>query len=132
MNVPGEETEIQMNSADLYREEIITDRRAGLIRRLVPVKSDGLDDSSRAVRFEGQTTILTPGGALPLTFEIEAHTMPEALAKFSGAAQLALAQMLQDLEELRRERASPLIVPGQSGLDVGNLRAPGVSKITRP
>jgi hypothetical protein len=132
MNVPGEETEIQMNSADLYREEIITDRRVGLIRRLVPVKLDGLDDSSRAVRFEGHTTVLTPGGALPLTFEIEAHTMPEALAKFSAAAQLALAQMLQDLEELRRERASPLIVPGQSGLDVGNLRATGVGKITRP
>jgi hypothetical protein len=132
VSAPREIAEIQMNSADLYREDVITDRRVGTIRRLVPVTPDGIDDKSRGVRFEGQTTLLTPAGALPLTFEIEAHTLSEALDKFPGAAQLALAATLQELEDLRRERTSPLIVPGQGGLDLGNLRAPSGGKITRP
>jgi hypothetical protein len=132
MDLPRELTEIRMNSEDLYREEIITDRRVGSIRRLVPVTSDGFDDKGRTVRFEGQTTILTAGGGLPLTFEIEAHTLTEALVMFPEAAQLALTQILKDVEELRRERASPLILPGQGGLDLGNLRAPSGGKIARP
>lgn len=132
MSAPREVSEIRMNSGDLYREEIITDRQVGSIRRLVPVTPGGIDDQSRTVRFEGQTTLLTPGGALPLSFEIEAQTLPEALERFPAAAERALTAMLKDLEELRRERTSSLIVPGQGGLDLGNLRAPSGGKITRP
>jgi hypothetical protein len=69
---------------------------------------------------------------MPLSFGIDAHTLAEALERFSGAAQVALEAMLKELEELRRERASSLIVPGQSGLDIGHLGAPGGGKIRRP
>jgi hypothetical protein len=96
------------------------------------VAPDGTDDKTRPVVFEGQTTLLTPAGPMPLTFEIDAHTLAEALERFPAAAQVALEAMLKELDELRRERASSLIVPGQSGLDLGNLRGPGGGTIRRP
>jgi hypothetical protein len=37
--------DIQIDRAGLYREDIFTDRKAGTIRRLVPVTSDGNTDS---------------------------------------------------------------------------------------
>jgi hypothetical protein len=40
--------------------------------------------------------------------------------------------MLKELDELRHERASSLIVPGQSALDIGNLGGPSGGKIRRP
>jgi hypothetical protein len=98
----------------------------------VPVAPDGTDDKTRPVIFEAQTTLLTPAGPMPLSFEIDAHTFPEALERFSGAAQAALETMLKELDDLRRERASSLIVPGQSTLDIGNLGGPSGGKIRRP
>jgi hypothetical protein len=124
--------ELRMNAANLYREEMFTDRQVGSIRRLVPVASDGTDDTTRTEIFEGQTTLLTPAGPMPLSFEIDARTFAEALEGFSGAAQVALEAMLKELDELRRERASSLIVPGQSALDIGNLGGPTGGKIRRP
>ena len=64
--------EIKLDATQLYREEIFTDRKAGTLRRLVPVKSDGSEDSSRPVLYSGQTQLLTPAGVLPLAFELEA------------------------------------------------------------
>ena len=40
--------EIQMDAANLYREESYTDLKAGSLRKLVPVKADGTDDPARA------------------------------------------------------------------------------------
>jgi hypothetical protein len=40
--------------------------------------------------------------------------------------------MLKELDEIRRERASSLIVPGQSGLDIGQLGAPRGGVIRKP
>jgi hypothetical protein len=125
-------SQLRMNAANLYREETFTDRQAGSIRTLVPVAPDGTDDKARAVVFEGQTTLLTPAGPLPLSFEIDAHTLADALEKFPGAAQVALEAMLKELDEIRRERGSSLIVPGQSGLDIGKLAGPGGGAIRRP
>ena len=124
--------ELRIEAAHLYREEMFTDRRVGSIRRLVPVAPDGIDDKSRTVIFEGQTTLLTPAGPMPLSFEIDAHTFPEALERFPAAAQAALETMLKELDDLRRERASSLIVPGQSALDIGKLGGPSGGKIRRP
>ena len=39
--------EATMDAASLYREEIITDRKVGTIRLMVPVKSDGTPDTAR-------------------------------------------------------------------------------------
>ena len=123
---------IELRMGPLYREDTFTDRRVGSIRRLLPISSDGIDDKTRTVVFEGQTTVLTPAGPIPLSFEIDARTLAEALEKFAGAAKTALDAMLKELEEIRRERASSLIVPGQSGLDIGQLGVPRGGTIRRP
>ena len=61
--------------------------------------------------FVGQTQILTPAGALPLSFEIQAETLAEAIARFGDHAKDALTNTMHRLEELRREAASSIIVP---------------------
>ena len=124
--------ELRMNPATLYREETFTDRRVGSIRRLVPVTVEGADDHTRTVIFEGHTTLITPAGPMPLSFEIEARTFAEALERFPPAAAVALEAMLRELEELRREQASSLIVPGQSRLDLGSLGGSMKGQIRRP
>ena len=77
--------DIQVDRHGLYREEVFTDRKAGTLRRLLPVTAEGAADSSRPVLYSGQTQLLTPGGVLPLSFEIEATTLDEALTRFPAA-----------------------------------------------
>ena len=62
--------------------------------------------------YVGQTQVLTPAGALPLSFEVPAASLDEAVKKFGDLAQQALARTMKRLEELRREQASSIIVPG--------------------
>ena len=116
--------DIQVDRDALYREELFTDRRAGTIRRLLPVTADGLPDASRPVLYSGQTQLLTPGGVLPLSFEIEATSLTEALARFPAAVHAALEQAIEEAREFRREASSRIVVPGVAG---GAL--PGAGKI---
>ncbi len=110
--------EFKLEANDLYSEETITDRRVGTIRRLQPVTADGQPDAGRPVLFVGQTQILTPMGALPLNFEIPAATLREALDQFPVEAQKALEETARELQEMRREQASSIVVPeaGMGGL----------------
>lgn len=103
--------EVQLDSANLYREELFTDRRAGTVRRLTPVTKSGEPDSSRPVLFSGQTQLLTPAGVLPLSFEIPASTLEEALGKFPDGVKVALEQAIDEAREMRREAASRIVVP---------------------
>jgi len=104
--------DIKMTADELYQEEIFTDRRVGTLQRLTPVTRQGEPDSSRSIVFVGQTQILTPAGALPLSFDIDARTLDEAIAGFGQAAEGAVEDTMKRLEEMRREAASSLIVPG--------------------
>ena len=110
-DIPGD-GEIRMSAGNLYREETYTDRQVGSLQILTPVNKDGSTDFSRQQMFVGQTQILTPAGALPLSFEIEAKSLEEAIEKFGDSAQGALTGTMQRLEEMRREAASSIIVPG--------------------
>ncbi|HEX4025942.1 MAG TPA: hypothetical protein VHX52_14765 [Steroidobacteraceae bacterium] len=111
--------DIQLDSAGLYREDIFTDRRAGTIRRLIPVTTDGSTDPARPVLYSGQTQLLTPNGVLPLGFEIEANSLPEAIRNFPAAVKEALEQAIDEAREMRRESASRIVVP-----DVGGMGGP--------
>ena len=110
------EADIRMSADNLYREETFTDRQVGTLQILTPVNSDGSKDYSRRKLYVGQTQILTPAGGLPLNFEIEAQSLEEAIKKFGESAQTALAGTMQRLEEMRREAASSIIVPGSDPL----------------
>ena len=83
---PDDELIPPMNAAELYREEVYTDGRVGTIRVLTPVRADGSADPSRTLVYSGQAQLLTAMGALPLTFEIEAGSLAEAVDKFAEAA----------------------------------------------
>jgi hypothetical protein len=109
------DADIAMDGGNLYHEETFTDRRVGSLQRLTPVTASGERDESRPILFVGQTQVLTPAGALPLSFEVDAGTLDEAVAKFGQHAQEALAGTMRRLEEMRRDAASSLIVPGGGG-----------------
>ena len=114
--------DVQIDRNNLYREEVFTDRKAGSIRRLVPITAEGHADAARPVLFSGQTQLLTPGGVLPLAFEIPATTLDDAVNKFPAAMQQALEQAIEEAREYRREASSRIVVP-----DVGAI--PGGGKI---
>lgn len=116
--------DMTMHAEDLYREEMFTDLRMGTIRKLVPVKADGTDDDSREVRFSGQARIMTPGGGFPISFEIEAKDIGEAAAGFGAAAEQAIEDTMKELEEMRREAASGIVMPGAG--DVSKVTGGGM------
>lgn len=104
-----------MDPTQIYREEIFTDRRVGTIRRLTPVGADGALDAARPVLYVGQAQVMTPMGAVPISFELEAPTLSAAIAKFGEAAEKAVQQTVRELQEIRREQASSLVIPDSAG-----------------
>lgn len=108
-------SEMKMDPNGLFREEVFTDRRIGTIQRLTPVRSDGSDDPDRDVLYLGQTQVMTPAGALPLSFELDADSLDGAMEAFPEAAQQALEQTMDELKEMQRESASRIVTPDQMG-----------------
>ena len=125
-----QKTDANMNPAELYREEVFTDQRIGTIRRLTPVTAEGEDDPSRDVLYSGATQVMTAVGALPINFELDASTVGEAAEKFGAAAEEAFERTAKELEEMRREQASKIVVPGQEGGMGGMGGVPGGGIIT--
>ena len=128
------EADARMDPASLYREDIITDRKVGTIRMLTPLSSDGATDAARPVLYMGEAQIMTGAGPLPINFEIEAATLAEAVDKFGDAAKEAIERTVRDLQELRRQQASSIVVPqgGMGGLGPGGLGGGGGGKIQIP
>ena len=107
--------DVQMDAANLYREESYTDLKAGTMRKLVPVKADGSDDPSREPIFTAATQVMTPGGVLPLSGEVEgAKTLADAVAGFAPAIKQAIADLREEMAAMQRERASQIVVPGRN------------------
>jgi len=104
-----------MDPAGLYREEMITDRKVGMIRVLNPVKSDGAADPARPTVYVGEAQIYTNMGTLPLSFEIDAKSLQQAVSGYAAAAKVAVEEAVKEIQELRREAASSIVVPGAGG-----------------
>ena len=130
---PSNAPEPKMDSQDLYREDLYSDRRVGSIRVMTPVKPDGTPDPARPTSYVGQAQIMTPAGALPLSFEIEAGTLAEACEGFAGGAKLAFEDTMKELQEMRRQQASSIVIPdagaasalsGQGGPPRGKIQFP--------
>jgi len=119
------EIDFSLDASGLYREDVFTDGKAGTIRRMTPVTADGADDSSRPVVYQGQAQVYTPAGVLPIHFELDGPSLAEAVAQFGDAAQKGLEETLKELQEMRRQAASQIVVPGAGG--TGGM--PGGGKI---
>jgi hypothetical protein len=119
--------EIKLDPANLYREETITDRKVGTIRRMIPIRPDGTTDDKRKLLYVGQTQLMTPVGALPIAFEIDAQSLDEAVTKFPIAAKAAVERTVKELKEYQREAASSIVIPERGAVGPGGL--PGGGKI---
>jgi len=106
-----------LEAQNLYREESYTDLKAGAIRRLVPVKTDGSEDEARTEIFVGTTQLLTPEGPLPVQARLMVHNLQEAVDAFPDAMRQATGEMISQLEEMQKKyqknEDSRIIVPGQ-------------------
>ena len=78
---------------------------------MTPIKTDGSTDLGRPVLYVGEAQLLTQAGLLPLVFEIDAKSLPDAIEKFAAGATAAIERTRRELEELRREAASQIVVP---------------------
>lgn len=116
-----EPIELELDPDKLYVEEMFTDRRIGTLRRLTPVTRDGKPDAARPVLYAGETQVLTPAGALPIAFEIAAASLEEAAGKFGALAREAIDRTVRELQELRRQAASSIVVPQSPG---GKIQLP--------
>jgi hypothetical protein len=115
MSSANESRQASMDVTQLYREDTFTDRKVGTIRRLTPVTQDGSIDAARPVLFVGQAQVMTPMGAVPISFELDSLTLDGAVEKFGPAAEQAVQQTMRELQELRREQASSLVIPDAAG-----------------
>jgi hypothetical protein len=112
--------EIQVDSENLYLEEVFTDLKVATLRRLTPVKADGSPDETRPVLFHAQTQLMSQMGPLPVNCAIDAVSLEEAMQKFPEAIAEAIERMVEEAKEMQRQEASRIIVPGA---------APGGGKI---
>jgi hypothetical protein len=122
--------EPDMNPKDLWLEEIFTDRRVGTIRRMTPVDGEGRRDAGREVLYIGETQVMSQLGALPINFVLEAKSLEEAAKLFGSAAKVAIERTVKELQELRRQQASSIVVP-QGGMPPMGPGGPG-GKIQMP
>ena len=130
--------EIAVDTANLYREEHFTDRKVGTLTQLTPVTVQGELDTSRNVLYVGQSQLYTPAGMLPISAEIEAASLEEAIEKFPAAMRESVEATMEELKEMRRQAASQLVVPGQESGGMGGMGGmpgggmPGGGKIQMP
>ena len=121
-----EQMKVEMDVNALVREEVITDRKIGTIRVLTPITLEGVRDMTREVVYMGETQIMTQMGALPISFEIKAANLEEAVKGYGEAAKNGVQETITKLEQMRREAASKIVTPGDAGF------AAAASKIQMP
>jgi len=126
-----------MDAQSLYREEIYTDRKSATLRVLAPVKADGSPDATRPTLFLGEAQLMTNMGPLPISFDIPADTLAEAVAAYGEAAKVGVEGAVRELQEMRRQASSSLVIPPAGAASAiaggGGLSGlPGGGKIQLP
>jgi len=130
-DAPTHGSEMTMDTASLYREEMVTDRKLGLLRVMVPIKADGSPDPGRETIFTGEAQLMTNVGPLPISFDIPARTLADAVAGYADAAKTGVERAMRELQELRRQASSSIVIPQSGSLPpVGGLGGGG--KIQMP
>jgi hypothetical protein len=126
-----ERQDARMDPADLYREEVVTDRKVGVLRVMVPIRADGSPDPARKTLYTGEAQMLTSMGALPISFDIEAATLAQAVEAYGPAAKAGFERAVRELQDMRRQAASSIVLPQAGGAGFG---APGLGggKIQMP
>jgi hypothetical protein len=100
-----------LDAAALFREEIYTDRKVGTLRVLVPVTASGAPDTARKTVYSGEAQLLTNMGPLPISFDIEAASLDDAVVKYAEAAKSGIERAMRELMEMRRQASSSIVIP---------------------
>jgi len=112
-----ESIDFTVDKDNLYREEGYTDLKVASIRKLVPIKVDGSEDSARTPIFIGNTQLMSPEGPLPIQSALPANNFEEALAVFPDAMKEAMNKMIEEVRKMqsqqKQEEDSRIIVPGR-------------------
>lgn len=104
---------IKIDGSNLWKEENFTDLQTGSIRKLTPIKIDGSEDEGREASWSATTNIMTPGGALPISGDIEASNLEEAVAKFPEAINAAVKKLQEDMIKMQQEQANKIVTPDE-------------------
>ena len=104
---------IKIDGSNLWKEENFTDLQVGNIRKLTPIKIDGNEDEDRQAVWSATTNIMTPSGALPISGEIEATNLEEAVEKFPDAINAAVKKLQEDMVRMQQEQANKIITPDE-------------------
>jgi len=123
---PLRNADAAMDAASLYREEIYTDRKVGTLRVLTPVTPSGAPDASRPTVFQGEAQLMTNVGPLPISFDIAAKDLAEAVENYAEATKSGVERAMRELQEMRRQASSSLVIPqAGAGLPPGGLGGGG-------
>ena len=106
INDQQQQIDFTVNRNHLYREESFTDIKVAAIRRLIPVKPDGSNDSSRPPIFMGQTQLITPNGPVMLQALLNAQTIEDAMDEFPAAMQAQMDKMIAEAREKQQKETS--------------------------
>ncbi len=116
----NQKIDFMFNKNNLYREESITDVKAGAIRCLIPVNADGTPDEKRKIKYVGHTQLMTEAGMLPIQPPLEATNLEEAISAFPAAMEKAMQEMVEQIKKAQAEyerqkqrEQSPIITPGR-------------------
>ena len=124
--------EAAMDATSLYREEIYTDRKIGTLRVLSPVKANGTADTQRRTVYQGEAQLMTNVGPLPISFDIDADTLADAVAGYAEATKAGVERAMRELQDMRRQASSSIVLP-PAGATLGPGGAlPGGGKIQLP
>jgi len=121
-----------MDETSLYREEIYTDRKIGTLRVLLPVRSDGTPDAQRRTVYQGEAQLMTNMGPLPISFDIDATNLADAIAGYPEATKAGIERAMREIQEMRRQASSSIVLP-PAGATLGpGGTLPGGGKIQMP
>jgi len=104
--------DLSVKQDNLYLEESFSDLDMASIRRLTPVKPNGLKDKSRKQIFVGHLNIMTSQGPIPIQAPINARNLKEAMEMYPGVMTIALKKMKEEVETFKEKQESRIIVPG--------------------
>ena len=104
--------DLSVKQDNLYLEESFSDLDMASIRRLTPVRPNGLKDKSRKQIFVGHLNIMTPQGPIPIQSPIDARNLKEAMEMYPEAMKIALKKMRAEVEKIKEKQESRIIVPG--------------------
>jgi hypothetical protein len=112
---------IEVDLNNLYRDEMITDRKVAQLRRMIPITATGADDPTRKTLYTGSTQIMLPTGALPIYAEIQADSLEAALEMLPDALKQSIEDMVQRAHEMQRQEAKRIVTPDEFNKKGGGI-----------